>query len=439
LLSVGLPAKRARVMHILFVSNNFSRPIEPGASRSWEMARYWVNRGHRVTVIRNQRHYMRADEDSEDWTRRQFVRRHRENGLVLIEVCSTKGRRRSLKHRIANYISVAVMTLVAGIFVKRVDLVYVRTPPILINFSGLLLSILKRVPFVLEIGDLHPDESVALGLVKSSFIIRVWDAWENYLRRRAHLIVAVVPGIKRLLVDKGFSAKKICVITNGYDLPASGDGRMHFSPEIRDLFFSKTKRFFIAAYAGSMGKAIPLECTVKAGKILQNRGFREVLFVYIGDGDNKQRLQDMCWEERIPNCIFLPPVPQSHIHAILAHADVLFHSVTQGTFHGYNLPNKIFTYLSVGKPIIYAGTGDVAEIIEQADCGIVVPPESSEEFASAIEYFVCHPAEMVAAGRKGQEFVLKNYDRRVILNRLEKRITELFPITRETGSFLEGS
>jgi len=409
-------------MHILFVSNNFSRPTEPGPSRSWEMATHWVKKGYRVTVIRNQRHYMGVDEQQRGSDERRLVRRHREKGLELIEVYSTGGRRRSLKRRMLNYISVAVMTLVAGISVREVDLVYTRTPPILINFSGLLLSVIKRVPFVLEIGDLHPDESVALGLIKSTVIIRFWDAWENFMRRRARMIVAVVPGIKRLLIEKGFSANKICVVTNGYDFPALEQGCMGFSPEICHVFFSRAKKKFIAAYAGSMGRAIPLEFTVKAGKIVQERGLQDVSLVYIGDGDNKQRLQEICRQERISNCVFLAPVPQNQIHAILSQADVLFHSVCKGEFHGYNLPNKIFTYLSVGKPIVFAGTGDVADVVRQAACGIVVDPEEPEQFASAIEYFVLNRAETAAAGERGREFVRRQYNRESILGRLDSRI-----------------
>jgi glycosyltransferase involved in cell wall biosynthesis len=410
-------------MHILFLSNNFPRPDQPGVPRPWQMAKYWVNQGYKVTVVVNARHYMEVGDKSISNKQSKFIRRYREGGLNVIEVMTTAGKRLSIARRILNYLTFALMSLIASLSVKDIDLLYVRTPPILSSFSGYVLSKLKKAKFILEIGDLHPDESVALGLVKNPVLIKIWECWENFFRKRAQLIVAVVPGIKRLLLEKGFSANAIKVITNAYDAPQETEISNELSPQLRELL--KTKESYIVGYAGSMGKAIALDCIVDAARIIQKQNLTPIRFVFIGDGDNKSDLQEKCRTKEIKNCIFFDPIPSSQIFPVLSSMDVLFHSVYAGDFHAYNLPNKIFTYLGAGKPILFSGTGDIAEIINFAKCGAVVPPEWPEKIAAQVVEMYENKESYKTAGERGFEYVKANFNRIKLLEQLDKMINQI--------------
>jgi len=351
-----------------------------------------------------------------------LINKIEENGMRIIEVATPAKRRVSMYRRILNYLSFTLMTLFAGIRVKKVDLIYVRTPPILVNLTGWLLAQFKGCRYVLEIADLHPDESIALGLIKSPFIIRLWERWENFFRNRADLIVAVVPGIKRLLMEKGFDGEKIVVVTNAYDAQDMASYPANI-PELKETL-EKLSGKFLVMYTGSMGKAMALEPTLEAAKLLQNKQFN-VHFLYIGDGDKRKKLIEICHKQGIQNCTFLDPVPRTSISYLLSRANVVFLSFYSSPFHGYNLPNKIFEYLGSGKPIIYAGSGDVADIIDTAHCGIVVPPEDPKAFAKAVIYLYTHKEEAKKMGLHGREYVLTHFNRERILEKLNKRLSKL--------------
>ena len=65
-------------MKILFVSNHFSLPFQPGAPRPWKIAHYLRSIGHEVTVITNRRHYF-------DENLNAFVGTNRERRRIMKE------------------------------------------------------------------------------------------------------------------------------------------------------------------------------------------------------------------------------------------------------------------------------------------------------------------------------------------------------------------
>ena len=204
-------------MHILFISNAFPRPNEPGNSQPWQMAIHWIRKHYKVSVITNIRHYMT---DRKLTKKPKLVKRIKEKkGMDIYEILTPAGRRRSIFRRIINYFSFGILAFFVGLRVKSVDIVYVRTPPPIINFFGWFLTRLKgNIPYVLEIADLHPESAVSLGLTKSKLLITLWEKWENFFQNKADLIVAIVPRIKKILIEKGIPSSKIIVTTKAAEL-----------------------------------------------------------------------------------------------------------------------------------------------------------------------------------------------------------------------------
>ncbi len=410
-------------MHILFISNAFPRPNEPGTSQPWQMVTHWIKKNYRISVITNMRHYM-SDYNLSQKSEFKFIKKIKEQGMIIYEVLTPRGRRKSIFRRIINYFSFSLLALFVGLKVKNIDIVYVRTPPPLINFFGWLLTRLKgNTPYVLEIADLHPESAVSFGLIKSKLFIVLWEKWERFFYNKADLIVGIVPRIKKKLIKKGIPSTKIITITNAYDPPE--EESYSIPTEINDLFDKKLKSKFIIIYAGTMALKENLETAIEAARIIQKKGYKNINFVYVGEGDKKKKLKEMCKKMFINNCIFCNPVPRCCIHNILARADVAFYCLYKDPFQGYTLPNKFFEYLGNGKAIIYAGTGDVAEIINDVKCGIVVPPEDPKAFAKAVIYLYTHKEEAKKMGLHGREYVLTHFNRERILEKLNKRLSKL--------------
>lgn len=389
-------------MRILYISNHLPRPHEPGAQRPWRLLEFLRKQGHQISVVTNQRHYMT---DRRLPGTSQPFHLSCEKGVPILSVASTAGKQRNMALRIQYYMFTSVMTFFGSARFPRVDLIYVRTPPVLINASAWAASRIRRVPWVLEIGDLHPASARELGLVRNRVLLGIWERWEAFFRRQADLIIAVVPGIVSLLEERGTSCDRVLVAPNGWaPIPPEQEEE---PPARHRAVFRALAGKHIVTYTGTMGRARPLETALEAAHLLQDKA-PGVHFVFVGDGDRKKSLETTCCTFGLRNCTFLDPVSQNSIPWILGRSDVLFHVLPQGKLHEYSLPNKIFNYVGSGRPVLLCGEGESARLICSAGCGLVVAPEDGAAFARAIRHLCNSPDKRREMGKRGISYARKH-------------------------------
>lgn len=78
--------------------------------------------------------------------------------------------------------------------------------------------------------------------------------------------------------------------------------------------------------------------------------------------------------------------------------------------HLHAQPNKLFEYMAAGIPVIASDFPLWREIVEGAECGIMVRPEDPQAIADAMRWIAQHRTEAQAMGARGREAVLKRYN-----------------------------
>lgn len=79
--------------------------------------------------------------------------------------------------------------------------------------------------------------------------------------------------------------------------------------------------------------------------------------------------------------------------------------------HVHALPHKMFDYMLAGIPIIAPAFAlEVARIVTEADCGILVDPANPGDIAAALDRLAADPAERARLGRNGRQAVLSRYN-----------------------------
>lgn len=73
-------------------------------------------------------------------------------------------------------------------------------------------------------------------------------------------------------------------------------------------------------------------------------------------------------------------------------------------------PIKLFEYMLAGLPIVAFHLPRMAEIIQQAGCGLVVEPGNAREMAAAIQWLLQHPQEAENMGARGYQAILETYN-----------------------------
>lgn len=401
-------------MKILFLTYHFPTPDEPGAFRPWQNARLLKELGHEVIVITAGTHYMTAEVTQ---PKRSLWSLEEIRGIRVIKTFSPPGYRKTLKKRIWNYLCYALFALFAGLKVEKPDIVMIATDPLFIIPIGYLISKIKRAKSVLEERDLYPDTAVALGYLKSKFLIKCLERWQAFFRTKAECIIAATPGIKRILVDKGVNAAKMFVLPNVniyYDEVKKG---FNSQEDIRKEYGWASK--FVVLYAGGLGQANEIVTILRAAKIIQDKN-NNIKFVFLGEGEKKEQYINFCREYKLNNCEFLPSQPRRKIPMFLRHADICVHSLKRDDFWKCALSSKIFDYLIASKPLVFAGKGDIAVLIKDAQAGLAVEPENPEALAEAILELYRSPEMRERMGNNGRKYVLKHYSKETFLRQFQE-------------------
>ncbi|ATP43802.1 glycosyltransferase WbuB [Pseudomonas putida] len=279
--------------------------------------------------------------------------------------------------RVLNYVSFAASSLLYGLFgARRPDVIYAYHPPLTVGISAALIRMFRRVPVVYDIQDMWPDTLRATGMFSNERALRLVGRICDWVYRRMDQIVVLSPGFKRLLIERGVPATKIDLIynwcaeevvcTEGVSAPAG---------------FPDSSRFRVL-FAGNMGKAQALDAVIEAAAMLKKQA-PGIALVFLGGGVDTERLKALCCDRQLDNVTFLPGVPMSQVGAYLASADALLVHLKKDPLFAITIPSKTQAYMAVGKPLLMAVEGDAADLVREADCGLVVEPENAQSLADA--------------------------------------------------------
>lgn len=383
---------------VLFLTYHLPTPDQPGAGRPWGEAEMLRDLGHEVTVVTAGTHYLTG----------KSIRRRgfspwaigERAGIRIVSTWAPSGQRKSLSRRMLNYLVYSGLAMAYGLR-STTDVVFVGTDPTTIASIAYPVARRHRARLVLDERDLFPETAVVLGMLKPGTIADWIEAAMRFLRARADHIVAATPGIKRALVDKGLDPGKISVIVNAFSPAASPLLRTATQPE---------GDYLDVLFTGSMGLAADIPTVLRAAEICHLRGL-PVRFRFLGDGDRRSEYMRYCEEHEIENCSFPAPVPREELEDYLVQASVCLHALPPDPFWRCALPSKIFDYMAFGKPVVFAGEGDVVDLLSASGGGIAVPPGDPDAIVAALETLHRNPEMRSRMASRGRAYVEQHFTR----------------------------
>jgi glycosyltransferase involved in cell wall biosynthesis len=403
---------------VLYFHQYFATRRRSTATRSYELARRLVDRGHKVTIVSRDTRSLEAGRDEPPAGK--LVARETVDGIDVLFLNVPYANRYPTPLRLASFAAFTVAAGVAGVLERKPDVVFASSTPLTIGIAGLATARLKRVPFVFEIRDLWPAVPVQLGALKSPPAVRSAEWLERRLYAGAERIVVLSEGAQEDLERRGIPSEKLSLIPNAADLDVFRPGVV--DEEFRGHHGLEGK--FVALYSGAMGRANGLDQLVDAAEALRRRGDERVAIVALGDGGERPRLEERARDLGLDNLRFLSPVPKDELAGIVGAADVTLTIFAPHPVLETNSPNKFFDSLAAGKSAVVNLDGWVRRLVEENDAGAWVPAGDSEALAWALSALAGDPARVERMGMNARALAEREFSRDLMAERLERTLEE---------------
>jgi colanic acid biosynthesis glycosyl transferase WcaI len=356
----------------------------------------------RVTVLAGRPSYDPSERH------RYYMRRRETRGALTIErVGSTAYHRRKMTGRLSNYLSYLALAIPRALTIDA-DVVLSMTDPPVAGIAGAVVARLRRRPFVYNIRDLYPDMALAAGIVKPRGWVNAWERLHLWALREAKLIVVLGEDMRDRVIAKGIEPERVAVVRDGAPILGTVVSGSHpIAQEIRCGFP------FVVLHAGNLGFYGAWQTLIDASRLLTEDG---VGFVFVGGGALKARLESLangCHGVR-----FMPFRPEDQVPYVMAAADIHVVTVRQG-LEGVVVPSKLYAILASGRPVLGAvpERSDVARIVTEHRCGVVVDPEDAASLASVVRRLARDRAALEDMGQRARVAATK-YERGGQLGRL---------------------
>ncbi|MEE9162853.1 MAG: glycosyltransferase family 4 protein [Candidatus Neomarinimicrobiota bacterium] len=389
-------------MRLLVFEQRYTSPGDPGIARFSILGKFWIRAGHQVSIVTGMVNYISGLKDRA-YRGRLLVRERAADGYTVLRAFDAGLGYRRFAGRLLSYVTFLVFAFIAALKSPKPHIIVVSSPPLFIGIVAQAVSLLRRVPLVLDIRDPWPAAAVELGFVRSRLLIAASRRLERSLYGRAQLIVANSPGLVRLIADSGHGdGRPVAVVPNPVDF---GFLRPSAATSLRREMGWQDR--FVVLYAGAHSAIYDFDTLLAVAGRLANR--RSFLFVLAGDGRQKPHVAQKVRREQLDNVTLLPPLSKTEALGLAAAADVCVAAVKPARFLRYTYITKIFDYMAARRPSVLAIEGVTAHMVtEDARCGICTAPGDDEAMARAIEELHDDPERATRLGENGYRYARSN-------------------------------
>lgn len=374
--------------------------------------------GNDITVVTSMPHYGRKDIPSK--YRGCLLHRNNFHKVKVWRTFVYVPPNSSGFHRGINYLSYTFMSVVAGVLAGRYDVILCINPPITVGLAGFIVRLARRAPIVFNVQDIWPDCLMIIGQVRNSLLIRTFQYLEKFIYRVSSRITVLSEGMKQNLMSKGVKKNKVVVIPNWTDVD-------HIRPALKENNFRSAHDLsgrFVVMFAGNLGYNSVLDTVLDAAELLKHDS--SIIFVVVGEGNAKAGLVERAELMGLTNVRFLPTQPKETLPEMLGAADVSL--VTLNRHLGQlNVPSKTYSIMASTRPVLAAvpENSEIAGLVQEADCGVWVPPEDPKSLAQAIKTLSQQPELLERLGTNGRNYVVSHFDRRSLISRYHQLLHQV--------------
>jgi colanic acid biosynthesis glycosyl transferase WcaI len=294
------------------------------------------------------------------------------------------------------------------------DILVAKTDPPLLCVPAMLAAGRRGLHLVNWLQDLYPEIAMQLGvpLIKGPVfggLLRLRDA----ALRAAAANVVVGERMADIVHARGISADRVHVIPNWCDDEEIRPVARLDNPLRREWGLGDR---FVVGYSGNLGQAHEFDTVLAAAEQLRHE--QHIVFLFIGGGSKFDELARLVNRRGLDRSFcFRPYQERAVLKYSLGVPDVHWVSL-KPDLEGLIVPSKIYGIAAAGRPaiVVTAPDGELARLVQQYDCGIVVEPGQAEVLVDQLRRLAGDPCRVAAMGRRGRAMLEARFTRRRALD-----------------------
>lgn len=274
-----------------------------------------------------------------------------------------------------------------------------------------------------EVHDLWPKALIDFGGMKryNPFVL-LMQMGQYVSYRKADYVASTLEYSENYMKKHGLASGKFVYISNGIS-KEDWEKTEDIPEDVKSLLEKlKLEKKFIVGYFGGFAISNALDKLIDVAKLIK---IPEIVFVLLGKGTEKERLQNQATKANLKNVYFKDPIPKNAIPSLLKYFDCAylgFEKELEICKYGISL-TKMYDAMMAGVPIVMAAP-PVLPPVEKFQCGIRCDVNNNTELGKAIEQLYYMSAEeKKRLGDNGKRAIENNF----LYEDLAKKYEALFP------------
>ena len=338
---------------------------------------------------------------------------------------------RNFLNRLVLFTWYSVLAFFALIRLKNVKVVISAYPHPVIDFVASLAKALRSFKLVVDLSDLWPED-ITLPNRFLNYLLQTIGYSTNVALFRGSPDGASVFNERALMIFQkryGFS-KLTAVVYNTADMeefncrPYAENGR----PVLKSLLHRDVEDKFVVLYSGTIGVYQNIGNIVYAAQKIRSMGKNEVIFVIVGEGEEKEKVVSLAKELSLDNIVFLPKLSRDFLQNVIHEADLALVPIAypNNTVLYYILmPTKWAEYMACGIPVLVPLNSLIGEFARKSGSGFEVDFSNPGLVAKVIIDAMGDKARLGIMRKNARQLAVDMFSEKKAMSRLDDLIKGL--------------
>ena len=246
-----------------------------------------------------------------------------------------------------------------------------------------------------------------------------WKQKEELFIKRADAVIVVTKEAKSEISNRtSKQLEDIIVVPNTVH-------KNYCNTIVQNKTVNKYKKYFTLLYVGDTGLRRGLQTAIESVSILKNT-IKNIKLVIVGSNSSdailKQQVKDLSVEKFVD---FEGWKNESLFPSYIKASSVCISPLHRNLHHDTTYANKLFQYMSLGKPLLVSDAIVQKNIVKEANSGLIHEAKNSSDFVEKVLEFYKNESLQKELGNEGELFIKNKFHWEITSKGLIKLYTNL--------------